>query len=274
MAKALSETIRTEIVSLYLSGLSSREVEEKLLVSKNGVKNALKRRAIKAHGHGEWRRLNVKHDFFDVIDSETKAYWLGFLAADGNVCGNKIGLTVSEKDKKHLDLFKATLESGHKIALRKARECFDKYLGKPSYTLSIRSSHMVETLYRHGIQENKTLSLKWPTTIPSRLLRHYVRGVLDGDGSIYINSRGQVNLSFTGLVSFLSNLRDHLSLFCGVSKPKPYSRAGLDNKFGLINWGGHKQIQRILDYLYTDATIFLTRKIRPARKQLAMLGYT
>ena len=50
---------------------------------------------------------------FDVIDTEEKAYWLGFLYADGNVSNtkNEVGITLQSSDIKHLYKFKTFLKS-------------------------------------------------------------------------------------------------------------------------------------------------------------------
>jgi len=66
------------------------------------------------------RRYDVNHSFFEVIDTEEKAYWLGFLYADGCVrktrSGSQVVLKLSIKDEEHLVMFKNNVELGRQQA--------------------------------------------------------------------------------------------------------------------------------------------------------------
>nr|DAG90196.1 MAG TPA: endonuclease [Crassvirales sp.] len=56
-------------------------------------------------------KSEFNRDFFSVIDTEEKAYWLGFLYADGfiSASGNTVGLSISLKDIDHLKKYNNAL---------------------------------------------------------------------------------------------------------------------------------------------------------------------
>ncbi len=96
--------------------------------------------------------------FFDVIDSEEKAYWLGFIYADGNVSKNGYTLTIGLQatDSSHLmklaDIFKRPVhfytQKAHPSVPRERQTVF----------LRVCSKHVVAQLNRHGIYPAKSRS--------------------------------------------------------------------------------------------------------------------
>ena len=126
-------------------------------------------------------RGKFNHNYFESIDSERKSYWLGFLMADGVVSDRakrgalQLHVHLGTKDRDHLQKFHIDIESKNKIA---------------NCSSSIRSFHssdkMCEDLIRHGCTPRKSLTLKYPTTVPIELTGHFVRGYFDGDGSATI----------------------------------------------------------------------------------------
>lgn len=68
-------------------------------------------------------KIKMDETFFSVIETEEKAYWLGFIAADGCIRKNKSGsyelsIHLAEKDIEHLAAFKSAIQSDHKIVTR------------------------------------------------------------------------------------------------------------------------------------------------------------
>src|SRR5215207_4913811 len=124
------------------------------------------------------------HSFFDAIDSEEKAYWLGFLAADADV-GEEGRLSISLKpsDREHLYRLKYSLKSTHPVT---------DYTSNSGYhgrqvtfsVLDIGSSRLVCGLTLNGVGPKKTFALRWPSHLEPDLLKHFLRGMVDGDGSL------------------------------------------------------------------------------------------
>jgi hypothetical protein len=61
------------------------------------------------------RKYSLNEDFFETIDSEAKAYWLDFLAADGHISDKAIILKLHNRDKTHVEKFRDALNSNAPI---------------------------------------------------------------------------------------------------------------------------------------------------------------
>src|SRR4051812_9808472 len=120
------------------------------------------------------RKHFFNESYFNSIDTEDKAYWLGFIAADGNVqftAKNKclsIGLKFS--DKTHLEKFALCLNYNGPISTNRT-------IAK----ITLYSAQLTKDLATHGILPRKSFNVK-PWSGSPYLLKHYWRGVFDGDG--------------------------------------------------------------------------------------------
>lgn len=71
---------------------------------------------------------HTKHDFFDCIDSEIKAYLLGFYLADGSMDdNNRISFSQTEKDSELLYLVRDYLCPISHISIRNPYHTHSKY---------------------------------------------------------------------------------------------------------------------------------------------------
>ena len=103
------EEIDKKAIKMIRSGMSCSKTAKELGIDQQSMNNRLRKKF----------NLNVLPDgkkqinshYFDVIDSEEKAYWLGFLYADGNISseGNRLEVRLSIKDIKHLEKFRKFL---------------------------------------------------------------------------------------------------------------------------------------------------------------------
>lgn len=212
--------------------------------------------------------IQCNDNFFEKIDNELKAYWLGFLYADGcvlfysdksstgsTVNTNRITLSMHERDIEHLRNWLVALESKSNI-LRKAKSGREKV-----YVYSvINSEKMCKDLIKQGCLQTKSLKLKFPTVeqVPIDLQRHFIRGYFDGDGCIStrsnytkFNPMRYVRLSFLGTKQFLETLQ---TIFETNYKLQTPSRA-----FG-FEVGSMNNVKKILTYLYSNSSISLKRK--------------
>lgn len=258
----------------FASGVSMEEVLEKYSVCYASVYNAIKRYDIpfkKTYG----RQVFFDEDFFENIDSEEKAYWLGFIMADGCVAHtttnkevyNRVYLNVTEEDKDHLLKFKKTINHTGNFIIQIHEK---SYSPTPLYYLHCNSTKMCNDLIKIGCNPRKTGNSCLPE-IPENLMRHFIRGYFDGDGAISIYSqmdkrnplkpvaRVKQELSFTSDRNMLLQIQNVLVKECNVphTKLKEYKRT---TKAVTLRYGGKQQVKRIYEYLYTDATVFLERK--------------
>ena len=200
-----------------------------------------------------------KH-FFDVIDTEEKAYWLGFIYADGYVTKTVFGIKLKDSDTCHLEKLKSALKSEHSIGHYINRSGFNKkYDPTECCSFSIDNKYFVDALIKDGVVYNKSKILTFPTedVVPNHLVHHFIRGYFDGDGSVYFASpHGYINISFEGTELFLNEV---LKIFNDISgtKAKLYESKGTIKS---LKVGGSRQVKAIYDYMYKDATVFLGRK--------------
>jgi len=255
------------IISLYQSGLSMRKVAEQLHICSGTVKNVLdyygiEKRAQHLPGHSKGTSKNRKHifdlNYFETIDSEHKAYWLGFLYADG--CVHEKGvltLALQKQDKEHIKKFKNSI-GAHTVNLYYSTKT-------KSYTLNICSVKIVNDLIKLGCIPNKSLVLKFPSfeQVPKYLISHFMRGYFDGDGCIYASERNRHLQTFSvlGTPEFLDEYEKILlEGICRDNSNKRTSRNEWNIKTEQINYSGRLQINKIFQFLYKDATVFLERK--------------
>jgi hypothetical protein len=146
-------------------------------------------------------------NYFENIDTPDKAYYLGFIAADGCVYKRKnnvnsqkwLSIKINQKDEELLIKFLAYLNSGN-IIHRNSRKC--KYYISVYSNMQIVSDKLCNDLYKYNILPNKTYSYK-PTYLPDNLIFHFIRGYFDGDGSISCSKKqyykpSSYNITFTG----------------------------------------------------------------------------
>lgn len=199
-----------------------------------------------------------KH-YFKNIDTEEKAYWLGFLFADG--CINEkpkskvLEIILAEEDKEHLNKFIYAIEGNQEPKLKQV-----KLNGKTynSYRLSICCTELCNDLIKLGCLPRKSLILEFPKySLPLNLYKHFIRGYVDGDGSISTRSR----VSIVGTENFLNDIQDHFINELGLTKINLNSKKGTNAK---QYEKGNVQGKKILKYLYKDSNIYLDRKYNKA----------
>ena len=250
------------IVDLYKNGDSLTNIAKKFNVSRKVITRIIKNNNIEITN-----LYNSKHkyneDYFNKIDCEEKAYWLGFLYADGNVIYNKkyaVDIGLSETDILHLKKLKYQLCSTSKITCRNIK-LNDKF--HRSCRLIIHNKKIVEDLINLGCVPNKSLILKFPNNnqVPYKFLRHFIRGYFDGDGSVYLNkSKRNYSLcvNFIGTYDFLNELNNYfIENLDNYTKTNIYKKENGNSYFILKT---RNQATSILDFLYNDSSIFLERK--------------
>jgi Mor family transcriptional regulator len=258
--KDVSKSILDKIIMEYQSGIGQSELSKKY-----GIKSKAISFHIKKHTNIPYRLrtyYKCNQSFFEIIDTEEKAYWLGMMYADGYVCYDQIKhkyffcLGLKRADKEIIESFKKSLESNHPT---KYRSYYDSRTDKRYYKASILicSQKMAADLTKLGCGQRKSNKIRFPSdeTVPQHLKRHFVRGFWDGDGSWGIYNNG-INLSFKSNYEFCKELQLWLINQCGVNKTKITQSPGCYD----VGWGGRWNAYRVYHLLYDDSTIWMGRK--------------
>jgi len=251
------------MVASYLAGMPQTEAAGQFGFCHRTCGRILQQRGIPRRSQCETsRRYTVDHAFFDVIDSEEKAYWLGFLTADGNIGKNTLKLQIQRKDIQHLYKYKSSLCSMHPIYdVEGKRGESTWHCGR----VEIHSTSLTTALRKLGVKENKSFTVRPCEGIPGGLLRHYWRGVLDGDGCItsYLRKNGSRawSVSLIGNREMVSGFSNYLYEFIGK-----HATVFPTKSVFTVFYGGGALPQKIVSVLYKDAMIFLDRKRQRAQE--------
>lgn len=199
-------------------------------------------------------KYTINKNLMDNIDTEEKAYWLGFFYADAynHEKRNRVVIELQEGDKTHL--YKCAKFFGQ------PREPFIQYKNKGkyiAYRLELNSSYLCKILKGHGCHQAKSFNITLPTWLKKHLIRHFVRGYFDGDGCIHIH-QDQLNISIVSTREFNVDLQKILCKI-NINSQMYFPQKYTDNTCRL-DFGGSRQVKRFCDWIYKDATIYLDRK--------------
>lgn len=246
------------ILTSYNAGSSQQAIASKFSVSTSVIKRVLLENNISIRGvESNGKVYTWDDDYFEVINTEHKAYWLGFLMADGYVTNGKvIGVKLSVKDIDHLHKLNSSLSSNIPIHVYTSNS--SSYSGEDyKYcVLNITSRKMYNDLLDKGLTPNKSKTLKFPK-LDDNLVNHFIRGYFDGDGSVY-NSKSGVRFSMLGTEQLLSVVKP---IIAPKSKSQLYRAKGIF----YISLGGNNA-RMALTILYRNATVYLDRKYEKYKK--------
>lgn len=250
------------IVKEYQENYSVPTIAKQFGVSGDPIRRVLRNQGVKLLTLSEIGKLGFPRNsqYFKQVDSNEKAYWLGFLYADSYINKtNEIRINLSKVDEDHLQKFlNAIGATNHTIKYSEKRD-----RGKVYYQayISIRDTEMTTDLAKLGCVNNKSLRLVFPTSeqVPKKYVSHFIRGYFDGDGSIHYTQAGRAKtpnyrISFTGTKDMLEAIRSLLG--------KPNLAIQERENFAILQINGNKQLEGILEYIYKDSTpaIELERK--------------
>lgn len=254
--------MKENIIDMYLSGISALQISKILNMKYYRVHKTIKDSGIDFRKNGDnFKKYTANYNFFEKIDTEEKAYWLGFIAADGHVSrGDQVIINQSRENKNHLQKFLNSIEATNKIRDYTTDTSYKK---NTKYSrVVITSKKMVEDLNKLNIVDNKSLILTVPN-IPDSLKRDWIRGYTDGDGSISrTKSKSkklyEYQLKICGTKEVLTSILSYL----GKDNQKLYER-NYDNKNNYyISIGGNIQTKECLDIIYGNASIYMDRKYK------------
>lgn len=255
-----------EVVELLKQGLRPGEVSKKLNRNGSSVSSVIK--ALNITGYNK-QENTCNHNYFDNIDTEIKAYLLGFFIADGwlNVGNSRFGLQIKEEDNIVLHYIKNEFVNDSVISTK--NRTTKTVTRKNISTIRWTSSHMKDIfMNKYKILENKTYdkTFMFPfEEIPEHLIRHFIRGFFDGDGCF---SKIRQSLSITIISTSLNFLNQIAKYFTNLSEGINEVIREINGKttnyytlnFNFERTDKPEKVLKIYNYLYDDSELYLIRK--------------
>lgn len=248
-----------EAVNEYLN---TPEVERSLtkISKKFGVKRQTISKYLKMDGHeviNYQNRCRINQTVFDTIDTEEKAYWLGFIFADGNVSshGHRFEINLCDKDVLHMEKLRKFLNMETEIR-------FEDYGTKRTCRLAVRNYNLWKQLCNKGCIPAKSLIVKFPDVSifkSDKLILDFIRGYCDGDGSLSIcfkSNKAREYVDFVGTESFLKEVCKHLGVDGHIRNKSCKNWSNQAYQLSYCNWKARK----VARLLYENATVYLDRK--------------
>jgi transposase len=244
--KKYSNELIVKIKKLYESGYNTPQID-KLLDLRRGAASELLRSSGYTLKHRGPKSMIQNEDYFDIIDTEEKAYFLGWIIADANVSiyNNQYSLKmhIALKDKEIIDKFLEAINSKNKTKVKEGAHS--------SYYVSLTSVHMCKTLISYKVLPQKSGREVYPNFIPENLNKHFIRGVFDGDGiTDVVNSRS----GFVGSKNMVTNILKILN----KNEIKIIQNSKNNNIYYFL--GGKKFSRYLFEFMYNDAKVWLSRK--------------
>lgn len=244
-----------EIEASYLAGETLAELATAFDCSEWTIKHRLRQQGVKLRRRGPARTYTLNEAFFDAIETEAPAYWLGFLLADARVSRTVAGnwvcrVDLGVVDRGHLEKLRDSV--GSNAPLKPGHD------GESVY-IDLCSVQLCRALLDLECGPDKTGKHGTPA-ISEAVQHHFYRGFSDGDGSLfYMPQIHAWRYDAIWSPRFITAYQQWLIRRAGVSKTKLIVPKNSPTSL-CMRWTGGPQIVRICDVLYAGATVFLDRK--------------
>jgi hypothetical protein len=215
------------------------------------------------------RKHFFNENYFENIDTEEKAYWLGFIAADGCIVKTgdynsyRLYINLGSSDESHLHKFLKSINAYDiKIQNYISTSGFSNKNGTKTSRVVLNSLKLCKDLSKYNICERKSYDIEMPE-INDKLIPYYLRGYVDGDGSFYChydekNNRYRYSFEIVGgSRTFMEQVQNYLSN--NNIKTNIYTRK-TNNSIRLMS-SSKVEILKIIELLYSNANIYLDRKL-------------
>ena len=226
-------------------------------------------RTLKGNGYNIDRiRHHCDDNYFDIIDTQEKAYILGLLWSDGHNCVDlgKVNIQLQEQDVDILKEINKEIKNERSLYFTPLNEKNENW--QNTYTLTLKSYHMSKTLESYGMLNNKSLVLEFPKCVDESLYSHFIRGYLDGDGCISFNKINKtLSVEMIGTLNFLTSIQS----LCKKQGMKTFITS--KNSSDIVSRLGFTNIKdriSFLNWIYKDAHLKIDRKYQ---KYLQLTNY-
>ena len=256
--KAIDSIQIDELIYDYVNlQINFDQICEKYNISKRVLNTILKNNQIdkRIEPHKN-RKYFFNEHYLDIIDNEEKAYFLGFVYADGyiNIKRHTLRITVQKQDEHLLKQFYQMFSCNREI-----QYIYNKQYNKEYAYFELQSKVLSARLLELGVQDNKTFKIRFPDWLDKNLYSHFIRGYFDGDGCISISKRG-----WKGTTINICSNKDFLMQLQNVIQQETNIKLNLypcyNSKAFVLVKQGKNNLYTFLNFLYKNANIYLQRK--------------
>jgi len=240
-----------QVVMMFVDGVKPRVIMETFNISLRQLAEIVADSDETEDTSSYKHRFN--HNYFRKIDTDEKAYWLGFLFGDGNVSSRlqDVSIAQSGKDRSHLVKFAKAIGGTEKMVYATTNIVYPE---SPHAKINIRSRLMALSLIDKGCWPNKSLVVGPPEKVLKKYIKHFIRGLVDADGGIYIYPKLS-SLELVGSYDLLKWVSEQGPTV--LTGPRPHKsiyriRSRADDVYDWVKW------------LYEDSTVYLDRKYERA----------
>ena len=214
------------------------------------------------------KKYTCNIEYFKDINTEEKAYWFGFIYGDGYLTQTqntlRFGLSIMQPDYLHMVKFKNAINFDGNINTYEVSSSGYK-IGTKYCRIIISDDIFSKNLVSHGLVEHKSNIMKAPIGIPEELVRHWIRGFMDANGSIMItknkdNDNYSYQIGFTSTEEVLDYIQSYLLKYKAINRTYQYRKRKKDHIVTQLAFGGNYQVKQFLDFIYENANIWLDRK--------------
>ena len=245
-----------EVIDLYNKGVSLTQIQKDTGINRNSIAKVLKENGIEVVN--KHNQTKFDETVFDSIDTEEKAYWLGFIFADGNISS----VSKSGKPIYTFELCLQLKDVNHLIKFNKFMKHEKNNIKTDSYRCrwSITNKHLWTTLNSYGCTPRKSLTLEFPKLEifkDKSLIRHFIRGYFDGDGCISHNDKEQEIpcINVLGTSEMLTPIQKII-----LMDDNPFYLNDPKNKITMVISRGTTKAVMFMYALYYKSNIYLDRK--------------
>lgn len=238
----------TQVCQKYKKGMSCQQIADQYKVTFHTISSILQAHSIVRDNR--YKNTQLREDYFSVIDSPDKAYYLGFLITDGNVLQktNAVRLSLHTQDTYILQRFRQVTKNGNPLYKRKGRQ---------QIAFNVKSVKWKKDLAKYGVIPRKTFQAYLPI-LDEEMMPHLIRGMIDGDGWVSYKSH---NIGYCGNKAAVQGVRDYLVSKLGVYNVAVYYMK--KSHIWGVQWSSKQDVKVIGQFLYKDKGIYyLTRKFQ------------
>lgn len=263
--KRISDGMEKAFILKYNDGKSSAKIAKEYgFKTDKTVLDILKKNSIERRSPKKVTFYDEK--FFEKIDSEEKAYILGLIMTDGYIIKDYIGIGIqlTKEDGYILDNIAAIIGAKHgtiKIKCDKKRKNMPN--AKDMVRLTVHSRKISEDIKKLGVVRKKSKIIRYNGCVPDKYMSSFFRGLIDGDGTVGINSKNgniwcQICSSSKKFIEDLSKV--DIGYKTSINKNFTNYKGKKSRMYTLRIGGGNEESIRFLKWIYHNKGEFYLRR--------------